>query len=166
MWTWRCRVGWCFSVRTLGPPSSAEWLLCNKCPPPGLPSLRKESGVSANGKLTRNTYANRRLVSAAAELMALSWNNAGNFPRRCFAVTDRPALGQVVLREALSNQTCFLKGHPGSNIPLILQDLRRILTRTYCKSLQETYKIASKTPSKTSNKIPRRNSCHGSSKIL
>ncbi len=31
---------------------------------------------------------------------------------------------------------------PGSKIPLILQDLRGILTRTSCKSLQETYKTS------------------------
>ena len=49
-------------------------------------------------------------------------------------------------------------GYPGSKIPLNLQDLRRILTRTSCKSLQETYKIVSKTVHKISAKtdvLPR-----------
>ncbi len=36
-------------------------------------------------------------------------------------------------------------GLPGSKVPGILQNLRRIFTWTYFKSLQETYKIASKT---------------------
>ncbi len=56
----------------------------------------------------------------------------------------------------------FRLGYSGSKIPLILQDLRRILKRTSCKSLQETYKIASK----TAYKISCQDSCQGSSKIL
>ncbi len=51
------------------------------------------------------------------------------------------------LDEILKNAEEFF---PGSKIPLILQDLRRILTRTSRKSLQETYKIASKTAYKIS----------------
>ena len=39
---------------------------------------------------------------------------------------------------------------PGSKTPLNLQDLRRILTRTSCEGLQETYKVAYKTVYKTS----------------
>ena len=35
-----------------------------------------------------------------------------------------------------------IKRYPGSKILLILQDFRRILIRTSCKSLQETYKIS------------------------
>ncbi len=53
-------------------------------------------------------------------------------------------------REVLSWRKRLINDNPGSKIPLILQDLRRILTRKSCKSLQETYKIAYK----TSYKIP------------
>ncbi len=46
---------------------------------------------------------------------------------------------------------------PGSKILLLLQDLRRILTRTSCKILRETYKIASKMAYKIScqDALPR-----------
>ncbi len=51
---------------------------------------------------------------------------------------------------------------PGSKIALILHDLRRILARTRCKSLQETYKKASK----TSCKVSCQTSYHDPSKML
>ena len=61
--------------------------------------------------------------------------------------------------------TIVLWSYPGSKIPLILQDLRRILTRTSCKSLQETYKIAYKTYYKISCHDVFQDSCQDSYKI-
>ncbi len=54
---------------------------------------------------------------------------------------------------------------PGSKIPLILQDLRRNLTRTSCKSLQESSKTSYKTSAKTAYKILAKTSCQDSYKI-
>ena len=48
-----------------------------------------------------------------------------------------------------SAQKGFIRRNPGSKIT-ILQDFRRILTRTSCKSLQESSNIASKTAYKIS----------------
>ncbi len=48
---------------------------------------------------------------------------------------------------------CHLVEYPSSKVPLILKDLGTVLTRTSSKSLQATYKIASKTASKIFTKI-------------
>ena len=53
-------------------------------------------------------------------------------------------------------------GIPGQKILLILQDLIRILTRMFCKSLQES----STTSAETAYKILAKTSCQDSSKIL
>ncbi len=54
---------------------------------------------------------------------------------------------------------------PGSKIPPILKDLRKILTRTSRKRLQETYKTASKTAYKISCQDVKPRFLPGSSKI-
>ena len=78
---------------------------------------------------------------------------AQHFPVVCCCCESESRLN-FVLKYSENTILCFIRNcfatDPGIRSLLIFYDLKRRLTRTTCKSLQETYKIASKILAKTS----------------